>query len=160
MTEARKHLKDSGAHPASGGRTLGPGKKAKASRTASVIATATLLPRGRESRREGIVALPDSTAGSRATDLNGYTSHLLSHFVGTTDKGEPIDTDRQYDRLASVLNSRCLSANARESRNYKCDEGHAAYRLNPFAVFTKDELYLQSCVCFCDIPEGSLAIHS
>ena len=82
---------------------------------------------------------------------NGYTSNLLCHFVGRSKKTD----EERFDLLTLIINGGRLIANikrpnAPESLFYG---GSKCERLGE--VFAECD-----CVCFCDIPNESLGIHT
>ncbi len=93
-------------------------------------------------------------------DVGGeYTSSLLAHFVGwaTRDRSDHEETD--YGTLARILGGGCLSSRAANALHYRCNEGSVGLMVNRNVAFTSDSLFVQSCVCFCDIPHGALGVH-
>lgn len=83
--------------------------------------------------------------------MNEYTSNLLCHFVG---RSKPDDNER-FNLLLNIIKGRKLIANIREPErlkstfegNYQCE--HVG------EVFGQCD-----CVCFCDIPNSALSIHT
>lgn len=79
-----------------------------------------------------------------------YTSNLLCHFVGRSRKTD----DERFELLVKIIKGKQLVANLSDpdraeswfQSGYKCE--HVG------EVFGKCD-----CVCFCDIPNDSLAIH-
>ena len=82
---------------------------------------------------------------------NTYTSNLLCHFVGRSKKTD----DERFDLLITIIKGTQLIANIANPNNpvshfqsgYQCE--HVG------EVFGKCD-----CVCFCDIPNESLGIHT
>lgn len=83
--------------------------------------------------------------------MSDYTSNILYHFVG---RSKPTDGER-FDLLVTILNGNRLIANLSNPDNpesyfqggYRCE--------NVGEVFGKCD-----CVCFCDIPDSALKIHT
>lgn len=81
---------------------------------------------------------------------SGYTSNLLCHFVGRSKNND----DELFELLKQIISGNTLIANLENpdkpesffQLGYKCE--------NVGEVFGKCD-----CVCFCDIPNQSLAIH-
>lgn len=82
---------------------------------------------------------------------NGYTSNLLCHFVGRSKKTD----EERFDLLTLIINDGRLIANVRSPENLSTtfQSGSSCERAGE--VFEKCD-----CVCFCDIPNNSLNIHT
>lgn len=83
--------------------------------------------------------------------MSDYTSNLLCHFVGRSK----VNDDERFELLITIIKGRKLIANLSNPNNpeslfpngYQCE--HVG------EVFEKCD-----CVCFCDIPNEALAIHT
>ena len=83
--------------------------------------------------------------------MNQYTSNLLCHFVG---RSKATDEER-FQLLLLIIRGQRLIANL-ASPDKPSSEFHAGYQCeNVGEVFGKCD-----CVCFCDIPDDALGIHT
>ena len=80
-----------------------------------------------------------------------YISNTLSHFVGRSLNS---DEDR-YNLLIKIINDGQLLANVKNPDNLKYSVN------NTYLSDINGELFTEyCCVCFCDIPEDKLSIHT
>jgi len=80
-----------------------------------------------------------------------YISKELTHFVG---RGLQSD-EEQYDILKKILKEGYVTYPPHEKKDRNATSLNTCYK----ADFTKNEMYLPSMVCFCDIPVSDLSIH-
>ena len=83
--------------------------------------------------------------------MNEYTSNLLCHFVGRSKAND----NERFDLLLNIIKGGKLIANIRDPENLKSTfEGN-------YQCEHVGEVFGQcDCVCFCDIPNSSLSIHT
>ena len=83
--------------------------------------------------------------------MSGYTSNLLCHFVGRSKSND----DERFELLETIIKSKKLIANLSNPNNLgsSFSSGYQCEHLGE--VFEKCD-----CVCFCDIPNESLGIHT
>ena len=83
--------------------------------------------------------------------MSSYTSNLLCHFVGRSKSTD----DERFDLLIKIIKGNKLIANISNPNNLE-SSFRGGYRCeNVGEVFSKCD-----CVCFCDIPNESLDIHT
>ena len=80
-----------------------------------------------------------------------YISNELTHLVGRGLKSDK----EQYDRLIKILTEGYITypPHNKKDLNARCLSTHYT------ADFTKNEMYVPTMVCFCDIPVCDLSIH-
>lgn len=83
--------------------------------------------------------------------MSNYTSNLLCHFVGRSKEND----DERFELLITIIRSCRLIANVNAPNNLETSffTGYECDRLGE--VFGRCD-----CVCFCDIPNDALAIHT
>lgn len=82
---------------------------------------------------------------------NGYTSNLLCHFVGRSKKTD----EERFDLLTTIINGGKLIANINRP-----DKPESLF-IGGSSCDHVGEVYKEcDCVCFCDIPNELLAIHT
>lgn len=82
---------------------------------------------------------------------NKYTSNLLCHFVGRSKRTD----DERFELLITIIKGAQLIANLSNPQKLE-SRFHNGYRCEHVGeVFEKCD-----CVCFCDIPDKSLEIHT
>jgi len=80
--------------------------------------------------------------------MAAYLSDTFFHFVGRRD---PLDHDANYDKLAAILNSRCVRVPP--------DMPGSSIRRDLAQTLLSGELIKPSMTCFAEIREEHLAIH-
>ena len=79
----------------------------------------------------------------------GYVSNELTHFVGKTLNTK----EKQYDLLCQVLCGGWLTHRPHEQNR------NAPLQVLEGKPLSEDEMFVESIVCFCDIPVDDLHIH-
>ena len=80
-----------------------------------------------------------------------YISNELTHLIGRELESD----EEQYAILIKILKEKCITYPPHE----KNDRGARCLITQYKADFTKNEMYMPSMVCFCDIPICDLSIH-
>lgn len=80
-----------------------------------------------------------------------YISNELTHLVG----GKLESYEEQYNILIKILEEGYITYPPHERKDLNARELITNYT----ADFTKNEMYVSSMVCFCDIPVSDLSIH-
>lgn len=83
--------------------------------------------------------------------MSNYTSNLLCHFVGRSKKTE----DERFELLVTIIKGGRLIANLSSPDNLQYFFKPGANCENAGEVFSQCD-----CVCFCDIPNEALTIHT
>ncbi|MDT8405036.1 abortive infection system antitoxin AbiGi family protein [Sulfuriflexus sp.] len=81
-----------------------------------------------------------------------YTSEELSHFVGWKT---PLDNEKNFRTLVDVLSNKCVSY-----WPHIPGWGETRLTIDPEKSLLDEGLIAPEIVCFCDIPRGSLGIHT
>lgn len=82
---------------------------------------------------------------------NNYTSNLLCHFVGRSKSTD----DERFELLVTIIKGAQLIANFSNPQNLESNFQSGYLCEHVGEVFKKCD-----CVCFCDIPDTSLEIHT
>jgi hypothetical protein len=114
----------------------------------------------RDAGREGALGRGDDEGARLIPSGAPYVSDLLFHFVGRQTPGDSEAADlRQLDVFRKILTTRGLSGDASAPSFRDRVRGPVSYAWNPAATFSEAPLISPTCVCFCDIPFGSLRLH-
>ncbi|MFL5844293.1 MAG: abortive infection system antitoxin AbiGi family protein [Solirubrobacteraceae bacterium] len=84
-----------------------------------------------------------------------YVSSELTHFVGRSAK----DDEEAYGRLLSIIGDGWLLPHSARLRNQRA-ENMFALRMQPAVPLSTNERFLPEMVCFADIPDTDLEIHT
>lgn len=84
-----------------------------------------------------------------------YVSPNLIHFVGRTASTE----DEAYYRLLSIIRDGWLLPHNARLRGQR-DENLAAFEMHPSARLSSNDRFVPEMVCFADIPDDELSIHT
>ena len=79
----------------------------------------------------------------------GYVSSYLTHFVG-----HGMAPEEQFALLKKILETRWLTHPPHD------EQLSLGQRVYPQRLFSHNEMVVPEMICFCDIPEAHLAIHS
>ncbi len=84
-----------------------------------------------------------------------YVSPNLTHFVGRTASGN----DEAYARLLSIIRDGWLLPHNARLRRQR-DENMAAFEMHPAVPLSSNDRFVPEMVCFADIPDNDLGIHT
>lgn len=84
-----------------------------------------------------------------------YVSDDLTHFVGRSAYSD----DEAFDRLVAIIGDGWLLSTEARKGGFRV-ENRASFTITPSAPFSGNEHYVPGMVCFADIPEPALKIHT
>jgi Putative abortive phage resistance protein AbiGi, antitoxin len=87
--------------------------------------------------------------------MHRYTSDELVHFVGRS----AVSDDAAFDRLITIINDGWLLSQNARLRDDR-DEDATSFELHPGEPLSGNDRYIPEMICFADIPEEALQIHT